>query len=55
MSSGYWKTVDGCTLELKGPAYKHRIKRGSVTISGKPGEDIAPGTLNSFLKQAELK
>jgi len=35
--------------------YKHPVKRGRVTISGHPGEDIAPGTLNSVLKQAGLK
>jgi len=35
--------------------YKHYRKSGRVTIAGKPGDDIAPGTLNSILKQAELK
>jgi predicted RNA binding protein YcfA (HicA-like mRNA interferase family) len=35
--------------------YKHPVKRGLVTVPGKPGEDLAPGTLNSVLKQAELK
>lgn len=27
--------------------YKHPLKRGRVTIAGKPSEDLAPGTLNS--------
>ena len=35
--------------------FKHRIKPGLVTVAGKPGDDIAPGTLNSMLKQAGLK
>ena len=35
--------------------YKHPTKRGLVTIAGKPGDDLAAGTLNSILKQAELK
>jgi len=35
--------------------YKHPEKKGLVTISGKPNDDIAPGTLNSVLKQAGLK
>src|SRR5882724_23146 len=35
--------------------YKHPLKRGLVTVAGKPGDDLAPGTLNSILKQAGLK
>jgi predicted RNA binding protein YcfA (HicA-like mRNA interferase family) len=35
--------------------FKHSKKRGRVTVAGKPGDDIAPGTLNSILKQAGLK
>jgi len=35
--------------------YKHPTKRGRVTIAGKPGDDLAPGALNSVLKQAGLK
>ena len=35
--------------------YKHRIKPGRVTVAGKPSDDMAPGTLNSVLKQAQLK
>ncbi len=35
--------------------YKHPRKPGRVTVAGKPGEDVAPGTLNSILKQAGLK
>ena len=35
--------------------YKHPTKRGLVTVAGKPNDDLAPGTLNSILKQTELK
>jgi predicted RNA binding protein YcfA (HicA-like mRNA interferase family) len=35
--------------------YKHPTKRGRVTVAGKPSDDLAPGTLNSILKQAGLK
>ena len=32
--------------------YKHPQKPGRVTIAGHPSHDLAPGTLNSILKQA---
>ena len=36
--------------------YKHKIKRGLVTISAhKLSVEIKPGTLNSIFKQAQLK
>ncbi len=35
--------------------YKHASKAGRVTVPGKPSDDLAPGTLNSILKQAGLK
>jgi predicted RNA binding protein YcfA (HicA-like mRNA interferase family) len=34
--------------------YKHPTKPGRVTIAGHPSHDLAPGTLNSILKQAQL-
>ena len=34
---------------------KHSNKAGLVTIPGHPNADIAPGTWNSILKQAQLK
>jgi len=34
--------------------FKHPEKVGLVTIPGKPSDDLAPGTLNSILKQAQL-
>ena len=35
--------------------YKHFINQGTVTISGKLSVDVPPGTLNSVLKQANIK
>lgn len=34
--------------------FKHPIKPGRVTMAGHPADDLAPGTLNSVLKQAQL-
>lgn len=35
--------------------FKHPVKAGRVTVPGKLSDDLAPGTLNSILKQAGLK
>jgi predicted RNA binding protein YcfA (HicA-like mRNA interferase family) len=35
--------------------FKHPTKPGRVTVPGKPSDDLAPGTLNSILKQAQIK
>ena len=35
--------------------FKHPLKPGRVTVAGRPSDDLAPGTLNSILKQAGLK
>jgi predicted RNA binding protein YcfA (HicA-like mRNA interferase family) len=35
--------------------FKHPAKPGRVTIAGNLGDDLAPGTLSSVLKQAGLK
>jgi len=35
--------------------YKHPTKPGRVTIAGHPSHELAPGTLNSILKQAKLQ
>ena len=35
--------------------YKHRTKKGRVTISGHPDEDMPKGTLNNVFKQAGLE
>jgi len=49
---------DGCYIVATRGShrqYKHPTKSGRVTIAGHPGDDLAPGTLNSILKQAQLK
>ena len=35
--------------------YKHPSKLGRVTVPGHPRDEVAPGTLQSILKQAGLK
>jgi len=35
--------------------FKHPTKPGRVTLAGHPSHDLAPGTLNSILKQAQIK
>jgi predicted RNA binding protein YcfA (HicA-like mRNA interferase family) len=35
--------------------YKHPSKPGRVTIAGQPSHDLAPETLNSIFKQAQLR
>ena len=35
--------------------FHHRVKLGTVTVSGKMSSDVRRGILNSILKQAELK
>jgi predicted RNA binding protein YcfA (HicA-like mRNA interferase family) len=34
---------------------RHATKPGTVTVAGKPGEDLHPKTLASILKQAHLE
>lgn len=51
-------TDDGwCLARTRGSheQYKHPTKAGLVTVAGHPGDELAPGTLNSILKQAGLK
>lgn len=35
--------------------FKHASKPGRVTVPGKLSKDLAPGTVNSILKQSRLK
>ncbi len=35
--------------------FKHATKPGRVTVAGKLSDDLARGTLNSILKQAQLQ
>jgi len=51
-------TQDGWVLvrtKVSHRQYKHPQKKGLVTISGRPSDEIERGTLNSVLKQAGLK
>ncbi|MGH8921327.1 MAG: type II toxin-antitoxin system HicA family toxin [Acidimicrobiales bacterium] len=34
--------------------FRHPTKPGRVTVAGKPGQDMAPGTLANILRQAGL-
>ncbi len=34
---------------------KHPVKKGIVVVAGHPSKDLAPGTLKSIWKQAELE
>ncbi|MGE3480534.1 MAG: type II toxin-antitoxin system HicA family toxin [Gammaproteobacteria bacterium] len=35
--------------------FKHPQRPGTITVAGKPGVDMPPGTLHAILKQAGLK
>ena len=35
--------------------FTHPVKPGTVTVSGKAGVDVPPGTLSNVLRQADLK
>jgi predicted RNA binding protein YcfA (HicA-like mRNA interferase family) len=35
--------------------FQHAAKAGTVTVAGRPGIDMPPGTLNSILKSAGLR
>ena len=53
-------TEDGWVLERTVGShmqYRHPQKPGTVTVpgGGKLGKEVPPGTLNSVLKQAQLK
>lgn len=34
--------------------YKHAVKKGKVTIPGKPNDEVALGTLKSIFKQSKI-
>ena len=35
--------------------FRHLVKKGAVTVPGRPSDDLAPGTLSSILEQAGLR
>jgi hypothetical protein len=48
--SGDWRHILAAILRQ----YKHPGKRGLVTVSGKPSDDLHPKTRDSILRQAGL-
>jgi len=53
-----WLEQDGWYLARQRGShrqFRHPYKTGLVTVAGKAGDELAPGTLNSILKQARLK
>lgn len=34
--------------------FKHRVKKGVVTVPGRPSDDLAPGTYSSILRRSGL-
>ena len=53
-----WLAEDGWVLvRTRGShqQFRHPVKSGLVTVAGSSNDDLAPGTLNSILKQAGLK
>ena len=46
----YWVETNGSHRQ-----YKHPVKKGRVTVSGKMSDDLLAGTLNSVFKQSQLK
>lgn len=53
-----WLAADGWVLvRTRGShqQFKHPVKFGLVTVTGSGNDDLAPGTLNSIVKQAGLK
>jgi len=35
--------------------FRHTTKAGTITVAGKPAQDVPIGTLNSILKRSGLK
>jgi predicted RNA binding protein YcfA (HicA-like mRNA interferase family) len=49
---------DGWSIERQRGSHRqlrHTSKPGTVTIAGKPGDELHPKTLASILKQAQLE
>lgn len=52
LEQGGWYII---AMEGSHRQFKHPDKKGRVTVAGHPGDELAPGTLHSILKQAGLK
>ena len=53
-----WLRRDGwVVVRVKGShrQLRHPMKSGLVTVAGHPNDDLAPGTLRSILRQADLE
>ncbi|MBW3571244.1 MAG: type II toxin-antitoxin system HicA family toxin [Gemmatimonadetes bacterium] len=35
--------------------FRHKVKRGTMTVAGNPSKDVPTGTLLNILKQAGLR
>jgi hypothetical protein len=53
--NSYVPPLGGNSMPRSHRQLKHPRKAGRVTVPGKPSDELAPGTLNSILKQAGLK
>ena len=54
-SIGNAMTLADAVVVGKVVSHSEAAKPGRVTVPGKPSDDLAPGTLNSILKQAGLR
>jgi predicted RNA binding protein YcfA (HicA-like mRNA interferase family) len=52
LNSDGWTQVSQRGSHLQ---FKHATKKGRVTVAGRPGHDLAKGTLASILRQAQLE
>jgi hypothetical protein len=52
---GAGRSVSDCNARGSHRQYKRHVRQGRVTVAGKLSDDLAPGTLNSILKQPGLK
>ncbi|RMH36694.1 MAG: addiction module toxin, HicA family [Nitrospirae bacterium] len=52
LKSDGWKIV---AIRGSHRQLKHPFKPGRITVAGNLNDDLAPGTWNSILKQAQLK
>ena len=41
-----------CSIRGSHRQFKHPIKKGRVTVAGKPSDELSVGTLKSIFKQA---
>ncbi|HWC44019.1 MAG TPA: type II toxin-antitoxin system HicA family toxin [Actinomycetota bacterium] len=47
--------ADGWRFVRQSGSLRHPTKPGTVTIAGKPGDELRPGTLANIFWQARLK